>query len=74
MVLSIVKGETPAAEAARKHGLRVAEIERFFRSLKEGCVRQHNFADFAEAPRRLAAGSPGTTSVAPSGARLSQPA
>ena len=29
MVLSIVKGETSAAEAARKHGLTVAEIERW---------------------------------------------
>jgi transposase-like protein len=29
VVLSIVKGETSAAEAARKHGLTVAEIERW---------------------------------------------
>jgi transposase-like protein len=29
IVLSIVKGETSAAEAARKHGLTVAEIERW---------------------------------------------
>jgi len=28
VVMSIVKGETSAAEAARKHGLTVAEIER----------------------------------------------
>jgi hypothetical protein len=27
LVLSIVKGETSAAEAARKHGLTVAELE-----------------------------------------------
>ena len=29
VVLSIVKGETSAAEAARKHGFTVAEIERW---------------------------------------------
>jgi transposase-like protein len=29
VVMSIVKGETSAAEAARKHGLTVAEIERW---------------------------------------------
>ena len=29
VVLSIVKGETSAAEAARKHGLTIAEIERW---------------------------------------------
>ena len=28
-VMSIVKGETSAAEAARKHGLTIAEIERW---------------------------------------------
>jgi len=28
VVMSIVKGETSAAEAARKHGLTIAEIER----------------------------------------------
>jgi len=28
IVLSIVKGESSAAEAARKHGLTIAEIER----------------------------------------------
>ena len=27
LILSILKGETSAAEAARKHGLRVAEVE-----------------------------------------------
>jgi transposase-like protein len=29
VVMSIVKGETSAAEAARKHGLTIAEIERW---------------------------------------------
>lgn len=29
LVLSIIKGETSVAEAARKHGLTVAEIERW---------------------------------------------
>ena len=29
VVLAIVKGETSAAEAARKHGLTIAEIERW---------------------------------------------
>ena len=29
VVLSIVKGETSAAEAARRHGLTVAEVERW---------------------------------------------
>jgi len=29
-------------------------IERFFRSLKEECVWQHNFADFDEARRAVA--------------------
>ena len=29
VVLSIVKGETSAAEAARKHGLTISEIERW---------------------------------------------
>jgi putative transposase len=29
-------------------------IERFFRSLKEECVWQHNFADFAEANTAIA--------------------
>jgi transposase-like protein len=29
LVLSIIKGETSAAEAARKHGLTVAEVERW---------------------------------------------
>jgi putative transposase len=29
-------------------------IERFFRSLKEECVWQHNFLDFAEAEREVA--------------------
>ena len=29
VVLSIVKGETSAAEAARRHGLTIAEIERW---------------------------------------------
>lgn len=29
MVLAIVKGETSAAEAARRHGLTVAEVERW---------------------------------------------
>jgi len=29
VVLSVVKGETSAAEAARKHGLMIAEIERW---------------------------------------------
>ena len=29
VVMSIVKGETSAAEAARKHGLMIAEIERW---------------------------------------------
>jgi len=29
LVLSIIKGETSAAEAARKHGLTLAEIERW---------------------------------------------
>ena len=50
LVLSLLRGETSAAEAARKHGL----IERFFRSLKEECVWQHTFADFAAARRAIA--------------------
>jgi Protein of unknown function (DUF1153). len=29
VVMSIIKGETSAAEAARKHGLTIAEIERW---------------------------------------------
>ena len=29
VVMSIVKGETSAAEAARKHGLTIAEVERW---------------------------------------------
>ncbi|MBN1461294.1 MAG: DUF1153 domain-containing protein [Armatimonadetes bacterium] len=42
VVLSIVKGETSAAEAARKHGLTIAEIERWqeqFFSAGENALR-----------------------------------
>lgn len=35
LVLSIVKGETSATEAARKHGLRVAEVEAWMESFLE---------------------------------------
>jgi hypothetical protein len=46
VVLSIGKGETCAAEAARKHGLTIAEIERWkerghlvFTALSDDCSR-----------------------------------
>jgi len=40
-------------------------IERFFRSLKEECVWQHDFAATPRPAPRSAAGSAGTTSVVP---------
>ena len=42
LVLSIIKGETSAAEAARKHGLTVAEVEgwkeKFLRRPRTPCA------------------------------------
>jgi putative transposase len=40
-------------------------IERFFRSLKEECVWQHNFTSFAELAPPLLSGSNGTTPNGP---------
>lgn len=44
LVLSILRGETSAQEAARKHGLRVAEIEAWrerFLAAAENALRSH---------------------------------
>jgi len=44
LVMSIIKGETSVAEAARKHGLTVAEIERWceqFLAACENALRSH---------------------------------
>ncbi len=36
LVLSLLKGETTAAEAARRHGLKVAEVEEWARTFSVG--------------------------------------
>ena len=50
-------------------------IERFFRSLKEECVWQHNFAGFVEARAAISELDPLVQRASsPSGARLPEPA
>jgi len=47
-------------------------VERFFRSLKEECVWQHNFHSFTEARAAIIGWIQWYNRTAPSGARLSQ--